>query len=456
MTRTAKKWRPGQHPLTRRRWLSGAGSMGVAAAGLGLCGPARSPLAAMLAAPQTMRRNERRLLVVYVPDGCIPSRWHPTGTTHDFSLPDMSAPLEAIREHCVFLHGLDMYAGGLTHEGGIRKVLTATHDLSLDVHLGDALGKDTAFSSLQLGVGATFKSGSGGMSFVGAGQELAPEDNPIAGFERLFANNDSSDPAAELRLRQDRSLIDASLGDVLALQKQLGSTERAKLDIHLDSLREIERRLAGGGDSTCSSVVFNEEGFTVDPKDYYPKTYHIETNFDLVGKLQMDLMTLALSCNLTRFGTLMWSHPVSPTRIPEAGTEVANHDASHCGSAQGPVADAFVMLKHWFLERFIQLVQHMKSVPDGDGNLLDNTLILLCSEIGDSNLHNHVSVPFVLVNGGKVLETNRFLDYAGKGPDGDNEPHAKLLVSLANAMGSDIDSFGYVGHGKGGLEGLLS
>jgi hypothetical protein len=409
------------------------------------------PMAGLLETERAQAAVAKRVLFVYVPDGCIPAVWHPSGTETAFSLPEMSAPLESIRQHLVFVDGLTMYAGGSTHEGGFAKLLTGVGPQSLDVFLGDRISMSTPFRSLQLGVHATFQNGAGSISYVGAGQQITPDDDPTSVFKRVFGTAPGAG-GDDSGLRRRRSVLDASLADLAALQKKLGTSERQKLDVHLASLREVEARLSGGS-STC--VAPDLHGFSVSPTDYYPKTYHKEEKFRLVGELQMDMTVLALACGATNVASLTWSHPVSPTHIMETGVTTGNHDASHYGEPNSQNARDFVKLKRWFMDRFVYLVNKLANTPDGSGSLLDNTLVLLCSELGDSNLHDHARVPFVLAGkAGGALRTGRFLDYRGK-HNGENEPHTKLLVSVARALDVDIDSFGYTGHGTGPLAGLL-
>lgn len=436
---------PRSFQMNRRTLLRGLGATALIA-----------PFAQLPALRRAQAASPKRALFVYVPDGCIPDRWHPTGSETSFTLPEMSAPLEVIKQHLVFIDGLTMYAGGATHEGGIAKVLTGVGPKSLDIFLGEELGGGTPHRSLQLGVGATFQAGASGMSYVGEGQPITPDDDPLNAFSRVFgtpAGGSAGDQ--ELAKRKKQSVLDAALADVNALKKRLGSTEREKLDIHLDSLRELEGRITGEATAGCGTGDFNKTGFSVSPTDYYPKTYHKEEHFKLVGEMQMDLAVLALSCGATNVASLMWSHAVSPTKIAETGVSQGNHDASHYGDVNSQMAKDFAKLKRWFMERFVYLIQKMENTPDGDGSLLDNTLVVLCSELGDSNLHDHDRVPFVLAGrAGGALKTGRFLNYAKKN-GGENEPHTKLLVSVANAVGVDIDSFGFTGKGKGPLSGLL-
>lgn len=395
-----------------------------------------------------------RVMFVYAPDGCIPSLWHPSGGEAGFTLPEMSAPLEVVKEHCVFFNGLNMYAGGATHEGGIRKVLTGVGPVSLDVFLGQKLQGASPHASVQLGVSANFQNGSGSMSFTGTGQEVKPDDNPINAFGRLFGGGGAKeDSAAILARKRKKSILDAALADLNALK--LSGAEKAKLETNLDSIREVEKRLDTAIPATCSAATWNSEGFKINGADSYPKTYEREDFFGTVGKLQQDLAVLALGCDVTRSVSLMWSHPVSPTKVPGLGVTMNNHDASHYGSSSSANAKDFVKMKRWFATRFAELIQSLAARPYGSSTLLDHTLVLLCSELGDANAHDHKAVPFVLA-GGKAagLKTGRSLNYSGKGMGGENESHTKLLVSMAKLAGVPIESFGYTGHGSGGLAGL--
>ncbi|MCA9710637.1 MAG: DUF1552 domain-containing protein, partial [Myxococcales bacterium] len=393
---------------TRRSFLKALGAAGVA-----------SPLALTLGRSAMAAPGDVKVMFVYVPDGVIPELWHPSGGTTGFTLPQMSAPLEAVRDDLVFVRGLKMYAGGATHEGGVAKLLTGDGDVSLDVFLGEQLGAQTPHKSVQLGVASNFQNGSGSVSYIGAGQPVAPDDNPLSAFERLFGDlQDPQEPMPQgpdwAQLRSTR-VIDRSLDDLMRLRTQLGSTERDKLDIHLDALQEVEAQIKGTLTGSCEQVVWNTEGFTVSETDYYPKTWEKEEHFGLVGKLQMDLAVLALSCGVTRVTSLMWSHPVSPTRLTQLGVSAANHDASHYGAdLSGPLAQDFIAYKRFFCEQLVYLVQQLAATPDGSGSLLDNTILFLGTDINDGNLHDHDDMPFLLAGrAGGQLTTGRSLDYRG-------------------------------------------
>jgi len=402
-----------------------------------------------------------KAIFVYVPDGCIPSVWHPTGSETSFSLPAMSQPLDPIKSDLVFLKGLEMYGPGATHEGGIRKVLTGSDPVSLDVFLGKTVNQADGlpFDSLQLGVGANFQNGSGSMSFIGENVPVQPDDDPLNVYARVFGGAPGGDPSEESpRDRRRRAILGLANADMERTQSRLAGIDADKLDIHLESIRAVERRLGGGGGSggACDTGGFNSGGYVNVETDYYPKTYEKEENFRTVGELQMDLAALALSCKMTRVVSLMWSHPVSPTRIAESGSGLGNHDASHYGNPGSATAAAFVSMKQWFMQRFVYLIDSLRRTPDpdGGGTLLQSSVVFLCSELGDSNLHDHRQMPFVLAGQAcGQLTTGRFLDYSGSA-NGDNQPHSKLLTSIANMMGVPVDRYGYTGHGTGPLPGL--
>jgi hypothetical protein len=413
------------------------------------------------------------LFTVFVPDGCIPSLWNPKGGERDFTLPSMSDPLNPVRDEMLFLEGVGMYGGEPTHPGGSKKVLTGTGPQSLDVFLGQKLKNGAPFDSVQLGVASNFENGSGSISFVGIGQEAKPDDNPINAFQRLFEGKVSGPPAPgggmtmgpdlDLARKQKKSVLDVIKADVTALEAKLSASEKSKLELHLQALRDVESRLAGismpptgmpgAPPMACDTAGWNKQGYQ-NVGTGYPQHYHKAENFATVGQLQTDLAVLALSCSLTHAVTLMWSHAVSPTKI-DGGT-IGNHDSSHYGTnPANATGQQFIRNRRWFMTKLAELVSRMKQTPYGESNLLDHTIIYLCSDINDGDLHDHRSIPFALAGGARAgLGRGRYLNFTGKGQGGQNETHAKLLVSIARRLGVMIDSFGYTAMGTGPLAGV--
>ncbi len=419
--------------------------------------------------PRAQAAAPLNFVTVFVPDGVVPSLWYPTGGETDFSLPTMSEPLNAIKKDCIFFEGVGMPGGEPTHPGGTKKVITATAPQSLDVFLGQKLKGSAPFDSIQLGVASNFENGSGSISFIGTAQEVKPDDDPLNVFNRLFGGAAPGMPGQpggdlDLRQKQKKSIIDVMKADLSALQMKLGTAEKARLDVHLQSLRDVETRLnglvmppagMGGGGApvmACDASGFNKIGYkNVDTG--YPKSYHKVENFNIIGQLQTDLLVLALSCSLTHSAAFMWSHAVSPTKVPGLDGAVGNHDASHYGvNPQSPNALQYVKYRRFFMERFVELVQRLKAIPYGDSNLLDHTVLFLCSDINDGDLHDQNQMPFVLAGGARAgLKGGRFLSYKNQGMGGKNETHAKLLVSICRALGQPVDSYGYTAMGTGPL-----
>lgn len=435
--------------LNRRGFLRGMLHAGAALPLTSLLG--RAAWAAEGDAPQ-------RALFVFIPDGCAPELWHPSGSTTNFSLPSMTSPLESVRQHCVFLKGLNMYSGGSTHEGGVAKLLTATGDISLDVFIGQYYKDQTPHASIHLGVAANHQnSGANHISYLGSGQPISPEDNPLSAYERLFGPPGG---VADIENRRRLSILDGAMDDLNRLSNRLGQAQQQKLELHMESLREVEKRVLEADQANsgaCDQPAWNSQGWSI-PEGYnsYPLYYNRDDQFAEVTRLQMDLAVLALGCDLTRSLSIQLSHPVSPTHLqPETGAGQRHHDSSHFNANDLSSADNFVRYKRWFNEQFAYLLRELANKPDGNGSLLDNTVVFLCSELGHSSYHDHKNMPFVLAGRGGGLQTGRFLDYTDSN-NGDNESHAKLLVSLANAMGIPITEFGYTGHGDGPLSGLYA
>ncbi|WP_086934093.1 DUF1552 domain-containing protein [Agarilytica rhodophyticola] len=390
----------------------------------------------------------KKVVFMYMPDGCIPTRFHPSQTGTSFTLPDQTSELESVRQHCVFPRGLTMYEGGSTHEGGAAKVLTGNNNQSIDYFLSQELGGATPFRGINLGVATNFQSGSDKLTSYRTGNiAISPNDNPINAFETIFAGNTGGGGQTTAQ-RRTQSILDTNKDDLQRLRNLLGAAEKAKLDEHAQAISEVEARLAAASGGACNTGGFNTGGFSVPNPDYgYPKQIHLDSNFETVAKLQMDIIVRALSCGMTRVASLSFSHAVSPLRVE--GLSSSNHDSSHYGTSTSNAANVFSQYKRFYVRQLKYLIEALLNETDTDGNtMLRNTLIVFYSELGDGNRHDHKDMPFILAgNAGGNLVTGRALDYNG-------DAHSKLLVSIANMMDVNINSFGYTGHGLGGLANL--
>lgn len=388
--------------------------------------------------------HPRRAIFVFIPDGMRPEDWHAQGTGAAFTLPGMTQPLERVREHCLFLGGVNMYGPGSTHEGGCAKLLTGAPGrgsdkaVSLDYYLGQAFKNQTIRPHLNLGIVPIYRDKH--ITFDFNGVPVMPELNPLAAFESLFGADAGDNFLNQRRL----SALDASLAELNTLRTRLAATEQAKLDMHLDSLRELEQKLQSTDAGGCPAWNFNPDGFAVTRTEIWRNPEFLDSGqLGVIGDLHTDVAVHALACDLTRVVTLKWNNSVNDTVIHAAGTSKTCHQASHEGG------QSFVKIKAWYTEKLAQLIEQLRSIPEGDGSLLDNTLIFVGSDLANGGWHNHDDMPFILAGGAAGgMVTGRSLRY-------DAAAHNKVLVSIARFMGVNINRFGTEDNAPGPLPGLL-
>lgn len=407
-----------------------------------------------------------RVIFFYFPDGVAgssqngdPSKWHATGSETSFSLPEQTAPLEPWRDECVFFRGLSM--GGTdagSHPGGAQKLLTARdhgNGESIDQYLSRTVGSSSPWRHLYLGVQANADGASGDkhITYPTAGVPIPPEDDPRRAFELLFGTAPGGSPGTSPGTATgpapdpvQGSVIDTVMEDLASLRARLGTLESAKLDLHLDALRQMEQRIGGlpptGGvdDASCDEPSVDMTGVS-DGGLYAPESFG-----DLL-RAQMDLMVLAMACGMTRVGTIQASHHTSElimSRIPgtsfhDPGFDMRSHQASHYGASHDPGNDlytAFSAQRAWWAEQFGALIGRLAAIPEGDGTMLDHSVLVLCTEVCDGNTHSHDDMPFVLAGraGGRI-STGRLLDRGYR-------RHGDLWASVAHAMGDPIAGFG--------------
>jgi hypothetical protein len=417
------------HSYNRRHFFKLTSGAGLSAAALPFMQP-------VLGA-----ERPKRVIFVTIPDGMRPNDWHAQGTGTNFTLPGMTQPLERVRQECIFLSGLDMKGSGSTHEGGIIKLLTGTAgtnsgiDVSLDYYLGNYFKNQVVKPHLNLNIVPIYHDKH--MTFDFNGTPVGAEKNPLVAFDSLFGTNNSADLSTQRRL----SVLDSVTQEINTLKNQLGNEESNKLNTHLESIRELEQRLASNV-AACPSWNFNPTNFQVTRTGLWDNPEYLDSSrMDVIGDLHSDIAVHALACDLTRVVTLKWNNSVNDTVIP--GTSSTCHGASHSGG------QTFIDIKAWYVERFARLIEQLKNYPDGNGNLLDNTLVFLGSELAHGNWHNHEDMPFILAGGSAGgLVTGRSLQY-------DSVAHNKLLVSIAQFMGTGITRFGTEDPSPSALSGLL-
>lgn len=415
----------------------------------------------------------KRVIFFYFPDGVAgpsqdgqPSLWHPNGSEFDFALPQQLMPLAPFQDDCVFFTGLSMGATDSgSHPGGAKKLLTATdhgNHVSIDQLLAHSAGAGAPWRHLYLGAMANVNNASGDkhISYPSPGQSISPEDDPRTAFSLLFGGSlpqNGGNGSGEQNVDPiEVSVIDGVLDDMQRLQTQLGTVEAAKLNLHLESLREVEKRIKKLGGTPVTGASCDEPG--IDTSGFGEGELYVPERFPAILRAQIDLMVLSMACGLTQVGTLQASHHTSEllmsrfegSEMYDPGYDMRSHQASHYGPNHDPnhkEFSSFVAQRRYWVGELAYLLEQLAARPEGDGSMLDHSLVLLCSEVCDGNTHLHENMPFVLagggggtVSGGRLLHTN-------------GTRHADLLIAIAHAMGEPIGSFG--DNSSGPLSGLL-
>lgn len=430
--------------IARRRLLQGLAAAAIGAPALGLWAGRGRPARAAAG-------KAERVIFFYFPDGVVgpsqegePGLWHPTGSEFDFQLSPQTEPLGARKGDCVFLRGLTMGpADQGSHPGGAKKLLTAVDGgfgESLDQVLARTVGQSAPFRHLYLGAMANAGNASGDkhISYPSPGQTITPQDDPRAAFELVFGagamgqGGGGPDPTQV-------TVIDGVLDDMSALRGQLGAVEKAKLDLHLEALREVEKRIKAGPSGTCEDPAVDFSAVTGDLYD--PGT------FPAILRAQIDLMVTAMACGMSKVGVIQGSNHTSElimsrfmgAEMYDPNFDMRSHQASHYGAKHDPAkreyAD-YLKQRRWWVGQFAYLLEQLAARPDGEGTMLDSSIVLLCTEVCDGNTHLHDDMPFVLGGrAGGALATGRLVDYGG-------QRHAGLLAAIGQAMGAELPSFG--------------
>jgi hypothetical protein len=444
--------------LSRRALLRGAAGVAIGLPFL----EAMSPRASADTFP-------KRFLVFFTANGTVEGNWLPMGNGNAFSLGSILQPLDSIKDKLLILSGFDnkvaLESPGDGHQTGMGCMLTASKlnvgtlfcegtcdtpkyvdwssGISIDQYVAQKVGQATKFPSVEFGVQVEDASVWSRMSYLGDSQPVPPQDDPKKNFDRLFGSL-SADPFGQKKQHDGRkSVLDFVDDDLTRLNARLGSADKKKLDAHLDAIRAIEKSLDKPGAVLGGSCAVPTYG---DPGDIYKNA-----NFPAVGKAQMDLIAMAIACDLTRVASLQWDTAVSNVQFSWLGITGQNsghHDMSHFPDDDQTTQANLTKINTWYAEQFAYLCQKLDAVPEGNGTMLDNTVILWCNELGKGNAHTRSNMHWLLAGGaGGYFKTGRFLQFNG-------DSHSNLLVSIANAMGIQTNSFGDPAYCTGPMAGL--
>jgi hypothetical protein len=428
--------------IGRRSFLMGAGASLVAGSFLQM-------FEKQALAQEGAQNVAKRCIIFFTPNGTVHKHWRPQGAGTSFSFPEGSIlePLADHKEDLLILDGIDFH-GVANHEAGMANMLTGGHSgsmtggMSLDQYLASQLGVGDKFPSLTLGVQSDSGWGASSqtrMTYTGPSSYKAPIDSPAELYNSMFGDLNADQNVVDAVLNLRKSVLDLVGNELKLLQNKVGTQERLKLEQHLSALEVVESGLQAPA-GTCDVP---DPVFTLNPL--------LNENFAAVSHAQIDLMVLALACGMTKVASLQCAHTVGPHVFSWLGLSEGHHSLSHIDDSNQEGLMNFVKAERWYAGEFAYLLSKLKELPepDGEGTMLDNTVVLWAQELGDGRLHDCVSVPFVLAGGaGGYFNTGRYLSLGGA-------PHQKLLVSVCHAMGLNNPTFGNPAFGTGPLEELV-
>lgn len=455
-----------QEKKMRRRAFAGAvGFAAIAAPFLRLLGTG-SDAGAQTEGPK------KRLLVVFSPNGTWPDEWRPDGGETDFRFRRILAPLEPHRDRVMVLGGVSMLSTdrgpGDGHQKGMGHVLTGvpllpgdtmggcdscppvswSSDLSVDQAIANHIGEGTRFRSIELGAkSANHANVWTRMCYRAASEPLPPEASPWRAFERIFGDAGIDPDAARRRLALRQSVLDHNLAEYAQLRTKLAPADRARLESHLETVRDIERRITAPGALGAECAI---------PAVGAPMDHEAIANYPEVVRLQSEIMVMAFACGLTNVGSIQWTNSVGNIPFSFAGIDANHHDLSHEGDSNGAAVESIIRINTWYAERFARIVDRLGSIPEGEGTMLDHTLVVWVNELGKGNSHTLRNIPFVMAgnvpndDGSPHFRMGRYLQF-----DGSRTPHNDLLVSLCQAYGIDTNVFGDRDFCNGPLTGLV-
>jgi hypothetical protein len=412
----------------------------------------------------------KRLLVVAWSNGYIMDAWRPSGGERDFKLGDILKPLEPFRDKLLVIDGLgqrihyetdpgaagwgkDQWYGG--HDG-YPAVLTAvpcseyrenfqkSGGTSLDQYVASELAKHVSLPFQSLVVGPWSSGGySGTVSYQGPSEGVTPEFDPFNLYRNLFEGR--SLPMGEFdKLRAQRlSVLDYLGGSLESFKTRMGTEERAKIDAHLSTVREIERQLSGNVTLDCQTPAAAERFDVRDDVQNYPRAL----------RLFSDLLLASFRCDLTRVASFMLTDAGGDNLVFSwLGDEFTGpgdeypirqyHDITHNAGRSADHTRRKIRVEQWFHEEIAYIAQQLQATPEGNGTMLDNTLIVITNSMGEN--HDSKIQPFTLIgNLNGYFETGRYLSYPVNG--GMGAAHNGLLVAIANAMGVDPSGLDMIG-----------
>lgn len=391
----------------------------------------------------------RRLGFVFFPNGAVMQKWTPSAEGTGYDLTPTLKPLANVREKINVLSGLMQDNANAKGDGpgdharSAAAFLTGAHPnkkgeirvgISADQLAAEKIGQATRLPSLELGTEPNRTAGqcdsgyscaySSSISWKTESTPMAKEIHPKLAFERMFGGSAEDHKQAAQRNFYRKSILDAVSADAVKLQRKLGKTDRRKVDEYFQSVREIEQRIARA---------------QADAKDSPPPEIALPNGVprdaDEHIRLMFDLLAIAYQTDATRVATFMLANEGSDRQYRMVGLEEGHHTLSHHQS-KAETLEKIEKIDQYLVGRFAAFLEKLDSIPEGDGTVLDHSMIVYGSAIGDGNAHNHDNLPILLAGrGGGTIESGRHVVYQPT-------PMNNLYLSLLDRMNAGVEQFG--------------
>jgi hypothetical protein len=388
--------------------------------------------------------RKKRLVVIFSPNGVVPSTFWPDEEGSEFTLKESLKPLEPFKDKTLTLHGVcDKVRGdGDNHMRGIGCLLTGVElfpgniqggsdtpagwasGLSIDQeiknHLQAGPETRTRFGSLEFGVMVPERADTWTrMVYAGPNKPIAPIDDPYQMFGKLYGRMKDQESL--------RSVLDDLQEDLKKVSAAVSAEDRRLLDEHATLVRELEQELRDSGSQSVGHAVPEIEPGVKEDNDNMPQ----------LSKMQIELLVSSFAADFSRIATLQYTNSVGGAKMRWIGVDEGHHELSHHEDSKTESQDKLTKINKWYCEQLAHLAKRLAETPEpgGEGCLLDNTLIVWTNELGKGNSHTLDNIPFVLVGGGLDFRMGRSLKFKGV-------PHNRLLMSLAAGFGNELARFG--------------
>ena len=425
--------------ISRRTVLRGAG-VTFALPLLDAMVPASTALAKTAAAPA----NLRRLGYVYMPMGFNPKQWTPEGETLD-KLPSSLQSLNRVKDSVTIISGMELknaYPGShATSNSAFLSAATAKRTESSDYYLGTTvdqiaaqhLGNKTQLRSLELAMDLLDNAGQcdngyacvyqNYLSWSSPTTPLPAEAHPRLVFENLFGEGGTSDDR-RAALKKRASLLDSVTQEMHRFKTQLGPNDRSKFDDYFDSIREVERRIQRA-----------EANVNENPLPDLDRPVGVPASYAEHARLMFDLQLLAFQGDITRVMSFQLAREASTRTYPEIGVPEPHHPLSHHGKNPDKLSK-IAKINEFHVSLFAEFLAKMAATPEGNGSLLDHSLCLYGSGMGDPDAHDHTDLPIIVAGGAAGnMQGGRHINYEK------HTPLANLHLTLLNKVGIEMDSF---------------